>query len=155
MNPTDLTTRAGVDVSHLLLAPPRIVATECTRCGEELDSEERESPRLDVDETAICDQCYHDNFEFTCSRCEGYGDNEDQHRYLVIFEECGGLRPGIYRINRKPYFISNYFDMWWIKESLSRLRDADGYYADQDLYPSGHLCYGCQREMGLVEATTI
>lgn len=78
---------------------------ECTRCGKHLDDEERENPRKDDDGDIICDECHHDKYEFTCCDCQNYGDVEDQHNMLVVFEEVdsmGGpertVQPGIYRI---------------------------------------------------------
>lgn len=133
----------------LLLCAPVPLATECSLCGEDLNEEEREEPRKEGDEY-VCDECWDEHNTFPCFRCECSSDN-DTMNYLAILEECGGLGPGIYRINRRPYFISNYFDMWWIKESLSRIRDADGEYSNPADYSSGFLCYGCQREMNLVE----
>lgn len=138
-------------MTQLLLPAP---STRCSFCGDAFDHEEAENPRTDPnDGTSICDKCYNQHFEFECIRCASYGDIEDQHRYLVILEECGGFGPGIYRINRRPYYTSNYFDMWWNKGCLSRLRDADGKYANFDEFPSGHLCFGCQCEMNLIEVT--
>ncbi len=134
----------------LLIAP----ATSCSFCGNAFDEEESQSPSRDPnDGQSVCDRCYSDNFTFDCVRCGSEGDIEDQHRYLIILEECGGLGPGIYRINDRPYFTSNYFNMWWNVRCLSRLRDADGRYANLYEFPSGHLCYECQHEMNLVELT--
>ena len=145
---------ATVDFTPKLLPAP---ASECSYCGEDLSHIYEETdfgPRQDPgDGQPICDDCWHEHFEFECFRCGNSGDIEDQHRYLVILKECGGMKPGIYR-TLGAYFTSNYFDMWWNAWNLSRLRDADGkFYNEHDL-PSGHLCYGCQLELNLVEVTT-
>lgn len=136
----------------LFLPPP---ASECEYCGESvghLYEDGIPGPRLDASGSAMCDECWHEHHEFTCIRCGNYDDDEDQHRYLVILEECGGMKPGIYR-TRGAYFTSNYFDMWWNPWNLSRIRDADGDFYNEADMPSGHLCYGCRNEMGLTERT--
>lgn len=112
-------------------------------------------PLLDPnDNQPVCDECWHEHFEFECIRCGNYDNNETQHRYLVILEECGGMKPGIYR-TLGSYWCSNYFDMWFNEWALSRIKDADGEYYNQGDYPSGHLCYGCRLELNLVERTTV
>jgi hypothetical protein len=141
-------------VEALLLNAP---ATECSYCGDDISSIYEETnfgPATDPsDGTPMCDDCFHDHFEFACIRCGNYDLSEDKHRYLVILEECGGLTPGIYSIIELPYFTSNYFDMWWNTDRLTRIRDADGSYYNEGDYPSGHLCTGCRVEMGLTTFT--
>jgi len=124
-------------------------AVECTRCGAELDEEESASPRLDsdVDDGAICDECWREHYCYTCYWCGEYEENTEQDKMLVISEECGGLPAGIYRIKRLPYFISNYFDMWWMTECLEFIRDVPPDFDSYDDYPSGHLCAGCQKRI--------
>lgn len=138
----------------LLLSAP---ATECSYCGDDIShvwEETNFGPATDPnDGQAVCDDCFHEHFEFNCIRCGNSESDEDQHRYLLILEECGGLQPGIYAVTRRPYFTSNYFDMWWNKGALTYLRAADGNYYNEGDYPSGHLCSGCRSEMGLTTFT--
>src|ERR1700722_18101083 len=90
----------------------------CTSCGEPFDEEEREGPHYErtdkgknIRSRPICDQCFHDEYEFTCCWCKEYGDVEDQHKMLVVFEECANfdnrdarILPGLYRITDGPYY---------------------------------------------------
>lgn len=124
----------------------------CDWCGEELTLEEIENPPQDVKEP-ICDNCYNEHFEFTCFWCGNYEHEDYQGDLLVIAKECGGLGPGVYRIKKRPYFTSNYFNMWWDTYALEKVRDIPADWNPYDnRYPSGHLCVGCQKR--IMEAPT-
>ena len=126
-----------------------IPAKDCDWCGDDLDKKGSYPPTL-CEGQPICDDCFHEHYEFDCIRC-GSSDLIENRHHLVILEKCGGLTPGIYFIKDRPYFTSNYFDMWWNPWALSRIKDADGRYLNEFDYPSGHLCYGCLNELGIVE----
>jgi hypothetical protein len=125
---------------------------DCSWCGAQLGGDEIESPYRDTDGDLLCDECYHDNFEFTCCLCENYEHTDHQHDYLVIFEKCGGLARGVYRIKSFPYYTSNYFSMWWNRESLAKVHGLPWKFSSDDGYPSGHICWGCRNELGLRQA---
>ncbi len=128
----------------------KLVAVECGMCGELLDDEERLNSRLHEDGDLICDRCYTDEYEFTCYYCWEYAPIEDQHKMLVVNEECGGLKRGVYRIIDSPYYTSNYFNMWFNPECFEfvcavpkdLLRPEEMFLGGS--YPTGHLCQGCQ-----------
>ncbi len=116
--------------------------TVCEYCGENLSPEEIANP---IPEGAICESCYHEHFEFTCYRCQNYDHEDEQHKMLVIAEECGGLPRGVYRITDFPYYTSNYFDMRWNKFNLEWIGPMPEELSAEDVnYPSGHLCRDCQ-----------
>lgn len=122
---------------------------ECSYCGEFLPDYQAEEPLLDKnDGKPCCDECYHEHFEFTCFWCDEYEDDEYMDGILVIAEECGGLPSGLYRILSKPYFISDMFNMNWLKDSFHRIGDLPPtFIVDPDDYPSGHLCRDCQQRV--------
>ena len=116
------------------------------------------------DRTPVCDDCYHDHFEFTCCACEEYGEVEDQHKYLVVFEAVDDVEPGIYRIKYKPYFTSGLIGSSWLHpRTLDKVKDLPvrwlAYVSitgkdifrelkaeeQDDGYPCGHLCADCQK----------
>jgi hypothetical protein len=119
----------------------------CWGCENPLDEDELESP-YERDGHIWCDDCYHEEFEFTCYWCDEYGDNEDQHRYVVIFDAgaCELALPGLYRVNRLPYYSQPMIGQGCI---LSRAVTWLGYLpphiGDESWYPAGHLCAYCQR----------
>ena len=127
---------------------------ECPWCGCDFDDEERESPRMSGDDP-ICDQCYQDEYEFTCCRCEDYGEQDIQHELLVVFVATSSsygekVQPGLYTITGGPYWATDYFSSWlnpdkliWLCSLPESLQDEDPYY------PVGHLCSECQAEMKL------
>ena len=125
---------------------------KCPWCSQEFDDEERETPRLSGDEP-ICDDCYQDEYEFACCDCQGYDEQEIQHKMLVVFvptsASCGDkVQPGVYSIIGGPYWTTDYFSSWlnahrlvWLCSLPESLQDDDPYY------PVGHLCRDCQKEM--------
>lgn len=130
------------------------VISECSFCGDSLDIEESESPRTDPrDEQPICDECYHEHFEFTCCDCCNYGDVADQHNLLVVFEvvsSMGGPReisPGIYRIKEGPYHGGPIIGSGYLYgDNLERIADVNP-DMDGEGYPCGHLCLECQKNV--------
>src|SRR5580692_5060122 len=94
---------------------------ECSHCGCEMDEEQSADPRRDDCEDPICDSCWSDEYEFTCCWCGEYEHIDEQHKMLVIFEECGGLTEGVYSIDSGPYWTSNYLNMWFNPEALTYL----------------------------------
>lgn len=124
-----------------------LTETACTCCGSDLDRDELESPNLDGDGDPICDQCYHDKYEFTCCCCEEYGDVKDQHKMLVVFEKIGGVQPGIYGIVEFPYYTQGLIGSGWLHlSSLKRIGDVNP-DMDGNGYPCGHLCAECQAKV--------
>jgi hypothetical protein len=84
------------------------MSQECEWCGEELTQEEINEP---VAGQAICEDCYHEHYEFTCSRCCNYEHIDCQHCWLVVFEPIDDfdkrdseIQPGIYEIVDYPYY---------------------------------------------------
>ena len=141
------------------------IEIKCSYCGDDLKDDELESPSIDPDDrTPVCDDCYHDHFEFTCCACEEYGEVEDQHKYLVVFEAVDDVEPGIYRIKYKPYFTSGLIGSSWLHpRTLDKVKDLPvrwlAYVSitgkdifrelkaeeQDDGYPCGHLCADCQK----------
>lgn len=125
------------------------MAKDCSRCGNKLDRDEAESPREDEDGDAICDDCYHDKYEFTCCDCCEYGHVDDQHKILVVFEavrarEGGDIEPGIYRIVGGPYHGGPMIGEGYLfRSSLNRIAAVNPGMDGQG-YPCGHLCAECQ-----------
>jgi hypothetical protein len=124
------------------------VQLECSFCGEPLDGEESDSPRLDPDDgKPTCDDCYHEHFEFTCCCCQNYGEVADQHNLLVVLEETSDVKPGVYKVVDKPYYTQGMIGSGWLHPwALERIADLNPDIGD-DGYPCGHLCLECQRHI--------
>lgn len=129
---------------------------ECTRCGNDLDEEEMESPQEEEGDV-ICDECYHEHYEFTCCCCCNYGHVDDRHKMLVVFETCDAhgydpqtgreVWPGIYRITGGPYHGGYLVGGSWLYEDrLERIADLNPDMGG-DGYPCGHLCADCQAKI--------
>jgi len=129
------------------------VQLECEQCGKALDGEELEFPRKEEDGTVLCDECWHEEYEFTCCLCEEYGLVEHQHAFVVVFDAEGagaGIEKlGIYRVIRTPYWCSNYFNAWLFPDAVKWVAPLPPVV--EDYYPCGHLCLSCQEELGLVD----
>jgi hypothetical protein len=122
-------------------------SVECRWCGKNLDWEEAENPRRDGDGDPICDNCWHDYYEFTCCWCQNYDEIQHQN-YLAIVEptrsEYGVLGIGIYKIIDAPYFGGPLIGQGYLfadsLEFAAKLPDG----IDTNGYPCGHLCRECQ-----------
>ena len=118
----------------------------CNYCREPLTEEEEASPALYEGET-LCNTCHCDLNHFTCSWCEGCGENEEKHRYVMVFDadEAGVALPGLYRVTTTPYYWHGLIgggglDPWavtWLGFVAECRTDPDG-------APCGHLCLDCQ-----------
>lgn len=123
---------------------------ECAYCGESLVGEEADDPRKDGSGDVMCDECWHDQHEYTCDLCEDYEECGDhQHEMLVVWETVGGsggrsVEPGIYRIVEWPYWTSDMLSMWLHKESLSCIAALP---AGKQGRGCGHLCRKCQAKI--------
>ena len=42
---------------------------ECWCCGDELEGEELDNPAKDEDGHILCDDCYEEEYMFTCYKC--------------------------------------------------------------------------------------
>src|SRR5690606_34937634 len=99
------------------------------------------------DGTVWCDECFRRLFTFHCCKCNDYEHNDNQHRYMVVFdEEEAGIPRGVYRIIDKPYHISAMVGSGWLcNGSLLRVGEVpDG--CDSDGYPCDHLCTTCSEK---------
>ena len=130
-------------------------ASKCSFCGDALDIEESGNPHTDPnDGEPVCDDCYHEHFEFTCCDCQEYGDVKDQHNLLVVFEEvdsCGGptrkVAPGVYRIKEGPYHGGPIIGSGYLYGgNLKRIADVNPDMGGNG-YPCGHLCLECQNRV--------
>ena len=133
---------------------------KCVYCDNELDEEEAEDPHRDRDGDPLCDECHREHFQFTCCGCGNYGDNEDQHNMLVVFDAEGAFDEedrkarfgrGVYRVKDRPYYVSDYFSMQLRTRCLERIGDVPK-GADPEGFACGHLCLECQQEVDRLEA---
>ncbi|KKN75780.1 hypothetical protein LCGC14_0376560 [marine sediment metagenome] len=132
----------------------KLEVTNCSSCGDEFDEEERENPRRDSSDDPICDDCYREYYEFTCCKCEEYGDQKDQHNLLVVLEaeivriesEDDYLKPGIYQVVDTPYWATDYFESWIRWKAVTWLCE-NPFDIAYECYPCGHLCLTCQNEL--------
>lgn len=116
---------------------------ECEWCGERLEDEEAADPRRDAGGDLMCDQCWHDEYEFTCAFCENYEHNDHQHDFLVVWQKTTGVEPGVYR-TLGSYWTSDMFSMWLHPDQLERVGDIPKGKGGGH-YPCGHLCLKCRK----------
>ena len=118
--------------------------TECSWGGCRLDEEEVDNLRLDPDGSIICDRCYGEHFQFKCCRCLDYEEDEHQHEFLVVWEQVGEVKPGIYQVVEYSYWGGPLIgDGWLDARALRRVRDLEE-DAEGNGYPCGRLCMGCR-----------
>jgi hypothetical protein len=120
----------------------------CAYCGDELDEEEIESPRVDGEGDIICDECYNEQCEFKCCLCRDYGNIADQHKIVVVFEKILGVEPGLYRVTNRSYWYASIVgdDGGIFPTAVQRIGNIP-VGADGNGYPCGHLCAECQKKL--------
>lgn len=120
-------------------------ATTCVN-GCELNAEELESPRRDEHGSVWCDECFDDAFTFDCCACDTREHEDNQHRYMVVFNaEDVDMERGVYRIIGKPYCTSALIGAGWLHpKELLRVGDVPN-GASSDGSPCGHLCVECSK----------
>ena len=134
----------------------------CEWCGNQLTEEEIEYPATDgfgrkIDGT-ICDECFHEHYEWACDRCQNYEYEEFHGIWLVVFEavhvqgdwrsEDREAEPGIYEITKWPYFggpIIGELSLYGgaLRRTKAKIDFPQGHY------PCGHLCRECAKELHL------
>jgi hypothetical protein len=120
--------------------------THCAWCGEELTPDEAAYPEL-RDGDNVCEQCLCDEEHFTCCWCGNCGEEEEQRRFLVVFDptELGVALPGLYRVERLPYYLAPLIGHGWLIASALTWLGALPDCHDPGDYPCGHLCAPCQQ----------
>ena len=120
----------------------------CEYCGNRLTDEEIEYPPGAGPEEGelICEDCYHERYEFTCCWCQNYDLDEYQHVFLVLTEKVDDFKPGVYRIVAKPYYADGMIEGFILPHAIERVCAVpDG--VDTEGYPAGHLCRECQTKI--------
>lgn len=129
---------------------------ECEWCGNNLTDEEIKYPCRDgrgkkID-GLICDECFHEHYEWTCDRCCEYELSEFQDIWFVVFETTPGrdqpVQPGIYEITNFPYYGGPLIGEGYLYDSSLRLTKAKIDF-EQGNYPCGHLCRRCANKLHL------
>lgn len=125
---------------------------ECEWCGNDLTQEEIDDPEP---EGTICQECYHEHFEFTCCRCCKYDHIDYQDMWLVVFEAVEDfderdreIQPAIYEIVGFPYYGGSLLGSSWLHGRKLRLMSAKIDF-DDDGYACGHLCRVCIKALKL------
>lgn len=130
------------------------MTTECEYCGSDLTQEEIENPEP---EGALCEDCYHEHFEFTCSRCCNFDHVDYQDIWLVVFQtvsnfpERGEIQPGIYEIIAFPYHGGIMLGEAWLHGGSLR-RTPAGIDFTSGNYACGHLCRECAKVLRLKQS---
>jgi hypothetical protein len=115
----------------------------CEWCGERLTDEEIEYP---IPEGPICEECYHEHYEFTCCWCENYEDKDYEEKYVVLTEPTEGLHselpPGVYEVVKRPYFRGD----WIVESALRRIGDVPPEFPEIE-DSDGMLCRTCEERI--------
>lgn len=123
----------------------------CTRCGEALDDEETESPRLDSDGEPICDDCFREFFESYCPMCCDYYETENEESTVFLLFEDVGVPPGIYRPNSYPFYSQPFIGEGHIYKSqvelIGSIDLAREHVEDESGYPATFLCKNCEEDL--------
>lgn len=123
----------------------------CTNCKEELDTEEKESPRRDRRGNIICDRCYEEEYSHICPICEEKFDEdfskEISPRHFLITEDAGDdlyLAPGIYKIISYPFFRDGIIETSLIESAILKIADLPEGICENDI---NYVCEECVERM--------
>lgn len=124
---------------------------KCTWCGEILNEEETEAPRLDSMDDVICDSCYDDEYMSECpSCCDFYETEEEESEIFLLFEDGFGVPPGIYRPTYRPFYsqpIIGSGNIWPSDVELVGGLEAFPEHEStrkESGYPATFICKGCE-----------
>jgi len=130
------------------MSEPAVVATECAWCLGQLDEEEIEDPRKDLDGEAICDECYYEEYMYICPICQNFAETKDNEKHLMVTPELAEnqrMEDGIYQVVEFPVYSAsmlghfNFFPS--SSKRVARLPvDARGYWQ------GGFICEGCAKK---------
>lgn len=143
----DIEIQKSTDKAPVAPAALEQLVSNCEYCGNALAGEEVESPYKDEGGYLMCDECYREHKQFICDLCEEYGDIKDQHKMLIVWDsEEARVSAGLYKVKKLPYYTANMLGDGWIHPwAVERIDNVPRPQNDDD-YPCGHLCGGCQRE---------
>lgn len=141
--------------NYTLVGDRKIV---CSYCDNDLQGEEVSNPRIDeLDNTPICDECWHDHFEFTCSLCQNYEDKEYEGVIGSIFVVKDDdltvdyprkpLKPGYYKIKSHPLYGGPLIGVQEIYENAIELIMAGGESCETFGCSCGFLCRDCTEKI--------
>lgn len=128
---------------------PAVESLECCHCGNEID----EDYYREKDNEIYCDNCYHEQIEFTCPICEDYHENPEtpQEHFVYLHSEQDGYKPGFYNVLRFPVYISDMFSATLCSDALKLASDTKVYKHDKEENLSGFICKECFDKKGLDE----
>ena len=128
---------------------PAVALLECSHCGNQIE----EDYYREKDNEIYCDNCYHEQFEFTCSICENYHDEPEtpQENFIYLHKEQDGYQAGFYNVKRFPVTISDMFSGWICSDALELASATKVYKHDKDEELSGYICKECFDKKGLDE----
>jgi hypothetical protein len=132
--------------------------THCTYCGNQLDAEERRSPRLDEEKSVMCDGCYRDHYEDNCTRCGEIFDKTELSpkpgKLIGVWRDApalgrGDLKAGYYRVLKWPIYADGMIEGYFFSDAIQRVGplDAAGLHsAEEEQAMAGPMCSECQAE---------
>lgn len=128
---------------------PAVASLECCHCGNQIE----EDYYREKDNDIYCDNCYHEQFEFTCPICEEYCEEgkKPEECFIYLHKEQDGYQPGFYKVKEFPVTISDMFSGWICEGALELASPTKVYKHDKDEEPSGYICKECFNKKGLDE----
>ncbi len=119
---------------------------KCINCDEKLGDEEAKSPRRDEDSDIMCDDCYHDIYEFTCIKCENYehiNHNGGIGSVFVAFEDdILGIPTGVYEVVSHPFYADGMVEGYLYTDAIKQISNYT-FEIKQGWYPMAFLCEEC------------
>lgn len=115
----------------------------CGGCGELYDTHHEHGDFVESKGEILCESCYEAESAYQCSCCDNHDCHEAPGRLLVITERCGDLEPGLYRIERWPFYADGMITGLVYEDALTRIGDVPQ-NADTGRYSMGFLCTKCE-----------
>ena len=128
---------------------PAVALLECSHCSNQIE----EDYYRERDNDIYCDNCYHEQFEFTCPICEEYCEEgkKPEECFIYLHKEQDGYQPGFYNVKEFPVTISDMFSGWICDGALELASPTKVYKHDKDEEPCGYICKECFDKKGLDE----
>jgi hypothetical protein len=130
---------------HKKKLPPE----KCAWCAKDLIPEEI-AESFDAGYGVLCFGCEVEEHYQDCDICSESYPEAQFGKVIAVFDvdkafrNKEGKKPGLYRVKRKPYYISNYFNAWLIERAVEYAAPLPP-KADGDRYSCGDVCEDCIR----------
>lgn len=124
--------------------------TDCTYCHNEIKGK----PFEDEGDNPMCSRCWKEYMCFFCSVCrtrKWKGKDDERKQYIIVANE-EDPEPGVYRIKDRPFYRSDYFNIWFEEDKLQKVAEINEEELEiTNRIVGGYVCFECIKNIHKIE----